>query len=237
MEKELEIEKKHLEKVINQYEDILEIEKIRLNAIHSSYKFNERLMDKMLQQTENKIHVMENVKEKPYFAKIDFKEENADEIHNYYIGKVGVFGEDNNLITIDWRSPIASMYYDSNLGLTSYISPEGEVRRELFIKRQFEIDDGKLLSFQDVDAISNDEILKPYLGVTADNRLKNIVSSIQKEQNEIIRKDIDDNLVVSGVAGSGKTTVALHRIAYLVYNNRDLIDSEQYMVIGPNKFL
>ncbi len=237
MEKELEIEKKHLEKVINQYEDILEIEKIRLNAIHSSYKFNERLMDKMLQQTENKIHVMENVKEKPYFAKIDFKEENADEIHNYYIGKVGVFGEDNNLITIDWRSPIASMYYDSNLGLTSYISPEGEVRGELFIKRQFEIDDGKLLSFQDVDAISNDEILKPYLGVTADNRLKNIVSSIQKEQNEIIRKDIDDNLVVSGVAGSGKTTVALHRIAYLVYNNRDLIDSEQYMVIGPNKFL
>lgn len=141
------------------------------------------------------------------------------------------------IITVDWRAPIASLYYDSNIGKASYLAPEGEISGNLLTKRQYEIEKGELISFSDVDTVSNDELLKPYLGVSADKRLKNIVATIQSEQNKIIRWDMKDNLIVQGVAGSGKTTVALHRIAYLVYNNRDLYKPSRYMVIGPNKFL
>ena len=87
-----------------------------------------------------------------------------------------------------------------------------------------------------MDTVSNDELLKPYLETGVDNRLKNIVSTIQSEQNAIIRESLFKNMIVQGVAGSGKTTVALHRIAYLVYNHRDSIKPEQYLVIGPNQF-
>lgn len=106
----------------------------------------------------------------------------------------------------------------------------------MLLKRQYEIENSKLISYNDVDTVSNDEILKPYLNVNSDNRLKNIVSSIQSEQNKIIREKINKNIVIQGVAGSGKTTVALHRIAYLAYNYKDIIKSDQYIIIGPNKF-
>ena len=128
------------------------------------------------------------------------------------------------------------MYYDSNIGKASYEAPEGICSGNLLVKRQFEIEDSRLIKYQDVDTVSNDEILKPYLGSNVDNRLKNIISTIQFEQNDIIRENISKNIIIQGVAGSGKTTVALHRIAYLVYNNREKIKPEQYMVIGPNKF-
>ena len=179
---------------------------------------------------------MKRTIKKPYFARIDFARDGEKNVEKLYIGKVGVMDEDNNNITIDWRAPISSMYYDSNLGRTSYEAPEGTCTGEMLVKRQYEIEDGKLQSFQDVDTVSNDDLLKPYLEASVDNRLRNIVSTIQVEQNAIIREPIAKNVIVQGVAGSGKTTVALHRIAYLVYNNRERINPEQYLVIGPNKF-
>ena len=128
------------------------------------------------------------------------------------------------------------MYYDSNIGDVSYKAPEGTCTGKLLLKRQYEIENKQLKSYQDVDTVSNDELLKPYLEASVDNRLKNIVSTIQHEQNRIIREPVNKNLIIQGVAGSGKTTVALHRIAYLVYNNRENIKPEQYLIIGPNKF-
>ncbi|MDD4706372.1 MAG: hypothetical protein PHS24_04095 [Bacilli bacterium] len=116
---------------------------------------------------------------KPYFARIDFKEDGGEIIRQYYLGKVGISDSDNNIITVDWRAPIASIYYDSNVGPAKYEAPLGTITGELLIKRQIDIENSKLQRIQDVDTVSNDEILKPYLGVTADNRLKNIVSTIQ----------------------------------------------------------
>ena len=236
MNKELQIEQDHLKNVIEQYQIILKKEELRKETLPSIYKGDELLLTTLMAKTIHRIYIMENNLDKPYFARIDFKEKKTDELNKCYIGKVGEFDEDNRIITIDWRAPIASLYYDGNIGPASYLSPSGMIEGELLIKRQFEIEKGKLISYQDVDTVSSDELLKPYLGVSVDNRLKNIVSSIQKEQNDIIRMPVEEDLIVQGVAGSGKTTVALHRIAYLVYNNRNIIDPNQYMVIGPNKF-
>ena len=124
--------------------------------------------------------------------------------------------------------------YDSEVGHCSFTSPEGEVSGNLELKRQYEINSGNLISYYDVDLVSTDALLQKYLNSNNDSRLKSIVSTIQKEQNEVIRRNLFDNLIIQGVAGSGKTTVALHRIAYLVYNYRDSIKQNQYLVIGPN---
>lgn len=173
----------------------------------------------------------------PYFARIIFKEDGADELTDVYIGKVGyVKLKDSKLL--DWRAPISDLYYNSALGNASYVVPgEGEeVKGTLSLKRQIKIDDNKVSEIYDFEnTVSSDEFLKPYLTESADNRLKNIVSTIQKEQNEIIRLPLYTNSVIQGVAGSGKTTVALHRLSYLMYNYRKVIKPKQFMVISPNQ--
>ncbi len=236
MEKELESENKHLKYVQKEYSEIIGDTNLKIKNLPKFYPNN---YDKMLEEKERltkKIEVLDSSKNKPYFARIDF-ENKKDSIKDIcYIGKIGVTNYDNEIITVDWRAPIATLYYDSNIGETSYIAPEGKIEGKLTVKRQYEIENGNLLNFIDVDTVSNDELLKPFLGVSADNRLKNIVSTIQSEQNQIIRKDLSCNSITQGVAGSGKTSVALHRTSYLVYNNRDIYSPDQYMVIGPNKF-
>ena len=229
-------EKRKLEEILEQYKEVLENLKLVIRSLPSKYQHNPEVLDALLRQYENKERVLTEGLKKPYFARIDFKDDETKEENMCYIGKVGVTDFDQNTVTVDWRAPIASLYYDSNLGKTSYKAPEGIINGTLSLKRQYDIESGKLISFNDVDTVANDEILRPYLSVNADNRLKNIVSSIQSEQNEVIRKDLTDNIIVQGVAGSGKTTVALHRIAYLAYNYRNKIKSNQYMIIGPNKF-
>lgn len=236
MEKSFEIEKKYLQDTLLKFDSIINDTYLKIKSIPRMYQDNPVLLDSLLTHFENKERMLEKTKNKPYFARINFKEFEDNCEYECYIGKVGVLDENDNVITVDWRSPISSVYYDSNIGPSSYLSPSGVIKGELLVKRQYEIENKKLISFQDIDTVSNDEILKPFLGVNADNRLKNIVATIQSEQNKIIREDIDKNIIIQGVAGSGKTTVALHRIAYLVYNNRDIIDSKNYLVIGPNKF-
>lgn len=222
----------HLEYTIDKYNEVIEDSNLKLGNLKNLYKDYEEMLEEKY-RLEGLLKSIERAKESPYFARIDF-ESNIKDI--CYIGKLGVSDYDNNIITVDWRAPISSLYYDSNVGDASYTSPEGEIKGKLLLKRQYTIDDSKLIDFNDVETVSNDELLKPYLNASADNRLKNIVSTIQSEQNKIIREKLGKNLVIQGVAGSGKTTVALHRIAYLVYNNRNLFKPSDYMVIGPNKF-
>ena len=227
----MEKEKKHLEFTLKKYDEVIEDSKYKMKNLKKYYNDYDEMMDEK-ERLEHKIIKTEESKETPYFARIDFQ---GEKLETCYIGKYGVSDYDNNIITIDWRAPISTLYYDSNIGKCEYDSPSGKINGELLLKRQYQIEKQKLINYQDVDTVSNDEILKPYLSVSADTRLKNIVSTIQAEQNKIIRYPLR-NLIIQGVAGSGKTTVALHRIAYLVYNNKDIIKSKDYMVIGPNKF-
>ena len=224
-------EKEHLEETIKKYNEVIEDSKLKMKNLKKFYNDYDEMMDEK-ERLEHKINKITESKQSPYFARIDFKTDNKEIC---YIGKIGVSDYENNIITVDWRAPISTLYYDSNIGNSEYDSPSGKIKGELLLKRQYQIEKQKLISFQDVDTVSNDEILKPYLSVSADTRLKNIVSTIQSEQNRIIRYPLK-NLIIQGVAGSGKTTVALHRIAYLVYNNKDIIKPKDYMVIGPNKF-
>lgn len=224
----------YLEYTIDKYNEVIDDSNLKLNNLRQLYKYDYDAMLEEKFRLENEINSIEKAKRNPYFARIDFESKNH--FDKCYIGKKGVSDYDNNVITVDWRAPISSLYYDSNIGECEYVAPEGIIKGDLLLKRQYTIENSKLINFNDVDTVSNDELLKPYLSVSADNRLKNIVSTIQSEQNKIIRESMGKNLVIQGVAGSGKTTVALHRIAYLVYNNRNLFKPSDYMVIGPNKF-
>lgn len=231
----MEREKRKLDEVLKDYKEYIDDTTLEMNNVFKLYQDKEEAVKKKY-ILEKKINVLKQNVEKPYFARIDFKNPKENITDICYIGKVGIINYDNKIVIVDWRAPISSLYYDSNVGSATYKVENEEIVGELLLKRQYNIENQVLLSFNDVDTVSNDELLKPYLGVSADARLKNIVATIQGEQNEIIRSDIHKNLIIQGVAGSGKTTVALHRIAYLVYNYKDTISNNQYMVIGPNKF-
>ena len=233
---EFKEEEENLKETVHKFKESIFYYEQRAKAVPKLYKGNDVMIENFINMYDEKMRLIYKNIDKPYFARIDFKRDNEKNLEKIYIGKVGVTDEDNNIVTVDWRAPISSIYYDSNIGRTKYIAPDGICEGELLLKRQFNIENQKLISYQDVDTVANDELLKPYLSSSADNRLKNIVSTIQKEQNEIIREPLNKNIIVQGVAGSGKTTVALHRIAYLVYNYRDTVKPNQYLVIGPNKF-
>ena len=174
----------------------------------------------------------------PYFARIDFKQDNLKQSikEEIYIGKATIFDDDSNVAVVDWRAPIASIYYDGKIGKTKYECPEGIIEGELSLKRQYTIENGKLINYRDVDITTNDEMLQDCLNEKSDKRLKNIVSTIQSEQNQIIRANMFKPLIVQGVAGSGKTTVALHRIAYLVYTYKENFKADDFLILAPNKF-
>ena len=230
------LEEQHLQMTKNNIEIVTSEEKERLKNLPKMYASDPRLLGSLMSITATKLNNLQNSSEKPYFARIDFISKIDRNKIIAYIGKVGVMSENGDMIVTDWRAPISAIYYDSNLGDLSYKVEDDLIYGTLELKRQIIIEKGKLISIFDVDSVSDDDLLKPYLGANADNRLKNIVASIQSEQNNIIRASINKNIIVQGVAGSGKTTVALHRIAYLVYNYSKKVNADQFMVIGPNKF-
>ena len=183
-----------------------------------------------------KLRNLLTARSRPYFARIDFSEDSGKKAEKLYIGKMSLIREeDQQIIIVDWRAPVANLYYEGRLGEASYICPEGRMEGELKLKRQFSINGGKLQEIFDIDITTNDEFLQTYLGANADNRLKEIVSTIQTEQNAIVRADMWKPLIVQGAAGSGKTTIALHRIAYLIYTYEKTFTPENFMIIAPNR--
>ncbi|HCT64573.1 MAG TPA: DNA helicase [Lachnospiraceae bacterium] len=204
----------------------------------NSQDYVDLMVGTMMQaSTELKLRNLITAKNKPYFSRIDFNEEGKIEAEKLYIGKMSLLNdEDQEIVIVDWRAPIANLYYEERLGDAAYNCPEGNIKGQLTLKRQFTIEEGELKGIFDIDVTTNDEFLQSYLGTNADNRLKDIVSSIQSEQNKIIRSDMWTPLIIQGAAGSGKTTIALHRIAYLIYTYEKTFKPENFMIIAPNKF-
>lgn len=226
-------EQQKLEQTIKIISELLGIEQKELERVYHDYsrEIDERLRAANFRK--NHIKVLEKASSNPYFARIDFKAITDSDFKEIYIGRNGI-SKDGKVLITDWRAPISSLYYDSSTGKTSYKSPTGDVLGEVALKRQYDIENGKLIEYFDVDLVSSDNLLQKYLNANNDSRLKSIVATIQSEQNDIIRRPIDENVIIQGVAGSGKTTVALHKIAYLVYNYINSVKQSQYLVIGPN---
>lgn len=177
----------------------------------------------------------EKMKDSPFFARVDFRYEDEEEAEVFYIG-IGNFAETAGTMPLiyDWRAPVSSLFYDYDKGEASYEAPAGRMEGEICSKWQYKIKNGKMLYGFESDMKIDDDILQQELGSNGDVQLKNIVRTIQKEQNEIIRNTRDKILVIQGVAGSGKTSVALHRIAYLLYHDRKNLRSANVLILSPN---
>lgn len=175
---------------------------------------------------------LNQIKNKPYFASIVFKDE-YNKIWNIYISLTYLKDDNFNNILYDWRSPICSLFYDYEVGPCSYMAPGGEYKGELKRKRQYKIENGKLLGVFDNSLNIDDEVLQDVLAQESSDKMKNVVNTIQQEQNQVIRNLEDHNLIVQGIAGSGKTTVALHRIAFLLYRLKNL-SSNNILIFSPN---
>ena len=173
----------------------------------------------------------------PYFGRIDFleKKENS-KVMPTYIG-IHTFYDPESRATLihNWRAPVSSMFYDHELGEAGYRSPSGEIKGEISLKRQYRIRGGKMEFMIESALTVHDDILQKELSSNADDKMKNIVATIQREQNRIIRNEDIRTLIIQGVAGSGKTSIALHRIAYLLYTFRDSISSKDILIVSPNK--
>ena len=235
-EKEFLREKEKLKEVSENLEsEEKEIEK-NLSTTSTNYDKDSYVRAQLIYVGNKKLKDLKKIKSKPYFARIDFTAK-GEALEKLYIGKLSVLdSKTQRPIIIDWRAPISNLYYDGRVGNSSYDSPGGKVEGEITLKRQYFIEEGELKKYSDIDLKANDELLQVALEEKADDRLKNIVATIQGEQNNIIRADMNKALVVQGVAGSGKTTIALHRIAYLIYNCDKEFDPEDFMIIAPNKF-
>ena len=171
----------------------------------------------------------------PYFGRIDFAEKEQPS-KQYYIGVNNLVKQGQEIpLVCDWRAPVSSLFYDYELGDASYLAPDGKIEGVIELKRQYQIKNKKLKGAFDSSLTIGDDILKKVLSSAGAQKMKTIVSTIQKEQNKIIRDSRFKNVLVQGVAGSGKTSIALHRIAYLLYQNKNTLKAEDVLILSPNK--
>ena len=192
----------------------------------------------LITDIDDKLEILKKHSEDPYFAKLLFTDLDDGTEFNGYIGRlsIGEISDPSDNKIVDWRAPISDLYYNGRLGTSSYKSLDKDYQVDLKLKRQIKVKNHSVEAIYDLeDKISNDEFLIPYLTQSADNRLKNIVATIQSEQNDIIRCSPFENIVVQGVAGSGKTTVALHRLSYIIYNYKKRLFPADLLIISPNE--
>lgn len=235
-------EKQKLKKTKEYIEREVKESEERLDRGFDDYDFDDYADDYMKAALKDRftqrIKTLKMIKPKPYFARVDFVENGTEKRDAFYLGKTFITDHETlEQVVIDWRAPVADLYYEGRLGDAEYECPAGTIEGEIKLKRQYFFDDkGELENVMDIDITTNDEMLQPFLSANSDTRLKNIISTIQSEQNKIIRANMWKPLIVQGVAGSGKTTIALHRIAYLIYNYDKSFFPEEFLIIAPNKF-
>lgn len=207
------------------FEKIIEIKQFLDELKHHSDKQN---------FFKNKKNQMQRLKKSPYFARVDFLEEGEQETEEIYIGISTLFYNDDILV-YDWRAPISSIFYEYEVGKANYKCPDGIIKGEIFLKRQFKVSGDKINYMFNTDIKIDDDILQKILSRNVDNKMRTIISTIQKEQNRIIRNEENSILIVQGPAGSGKTSIALHRAAYLLYRFRDTMTAKDIIIFSPNQ--
>lgn len=207
-------------------------------ALAEMSQYANDVTDKLVdyEEVQKKLGILERMLDTPYFARIDFLFDDDDTHENIYIGRASLKDETNHKIYIyDWRSPIASVFYRFVLGKAFYDAPGGRIRGTVELKRQYEIKQGILEYFFDADVQIVDEFLKKLLSQNTSPQMKAIVETIQKEQDTVIRDMSNELMMVQGVAGSGKTSIALHRAAYLMYEGlSEKLKAENIIIISPN---
>ncbi|MGX5384702.1 HelD family protein [Bacillus thuringiensis] len=217
-----------------------QLDKLEKIPVYYGEDFKEQILESMRESNRQNLRI--GVQE-PYFGRLDFQEDGKEAVMPIYIGKVGVSDMDTmKPIIIDWRAPVASMFYSFTGGeeLAFYQSPDGLVEGDVYLKRNISIRKRELERVVDTyvkgneDVSHADDFLLYRLGENKDNKLKDIVSTIQSEQNDIIRAERNLPLLIQGVAGSGKTTIALHRLAFLIYEYREQLEAERMIVFAPN---
>ena len=181
------------------------------------------------------INSLTELQDSPYFGRIDIQDPDETAPESLYIGVASFADQDGDFLIYDWRAPISSIYYNGTLGKVKYETPAGPMETELTKKRQFTISHGEITHMFDTNETVGDELLQQALGEQNDEYMRNIVATIQKEQNDIIRDVHSDLLVVQGVAGSGKTSAILQRIAFLLYHSRASLDADEIVLFSPNK--
>lgn len=228
IEKRKEVSKQIVDnrkKFIEEYED--DEDRIIEYFDHEKY-----IVEELYRTIDKRLLELVKLKETPYFGKIGFIEDGI--LEEIYIGRYGLNKDESfEPVIVDWRAPVASLFYKGMLGKANYKTPVGEVDVEIASRRQLIIKKSKLEGYFDSDLNIQDEILQLVLSSKSGEKLKDIVTTIQKEQDEIIRADRNKVVVVNGVAGSGKTTIALHRVAYLLYNFRKQLENK-VLILGPN---
>lgn len=230
IEKRKDITKMILEyrkNILDEYKD--DEDKIIEYFDHESY-----IKEESFKITDRKLKELTILKNSPYFGKVTFREEDYG-IEDIYIGRFGVTLEDSfEPLIVDWRAPIAAIFYNGTAERAHYNAPDGKVEVSLLGRVQYIIKKGKLEGLFNSSVDVKDDILQMVLSKNSSEKLKDIIMTIQKEQDEIIRQDRNRTIVVDGVAGSGKTTIALHRVAYLIYNYRKLLENK-VLILGPNR--
>jgi DNA helicase-2/ATP-dependent DNA helicase PcrA len=183
----------------------------------------------------NQLKKLIRLEQSPYFGRIDFRDDDEPRTDRIYLGIASLLNDaEDEFLVYDWRAPVSSLYYDYPPGPARYETPGGTVTGELELKRQYMIRDGRIRSLFDTGVTIGDELLQEVLGKHSDNQMKSIVATIQREQNQIIRNTQSRLLVVQGAAGSGKTSAALQRVAYLLYRFREVLNANQIVLFSPN---
>ena len=208
-----------------------ELDEIEINENCGQVALEEKLYASKL----SRIKTLERQLKSPYFARLDFKED-GEEVESFYIGLSTVENEEDfEFIVFDWRSPVSNMFYDFEIGPAYYKAPNRTINGQIEFSRQFNIKNGKIVFMHNSNESLCDENLSTMLSRNATEKMKNIVATIQKEQNDIIRNDDSKILFIQGAAGSGKTSIALHRAAYLLYKNRKNLTADNILIFSPNE--
>ena len=203
-----------------------------------SFRTQQQMLDERhnsWQHAADHLSTLRRLEKKPFFARIDFQEKGTDHPETIYIGLASFSDRPDHFLVYDWRAPISSIYYESKLGKVSYDTPVGKQEANLTLKRQFQIEDGTIVTIFDTDEQVGDQMLLSALGNHSSTKMKSIVTTIQRTQNEIIRDTKDDLLFVQGAAGSGKTAAVLQRVAWLLYRYRGNLTSSQVVLFSPNQ--